>query len=505
VHDALAAHPALTLRHVECYAEGVEPRLLRVLRSARGGVRVLLLSRWGAAGAAALAGVPPPRALAAAMARRNTLRRLELDDGTFTTAEIAELVRELRAARAAPPAADDDGDDAPPTPPQAAAPLFGVPPAEAAADAAEAAEEAAAAACPLEITLHGHVPIAALWTLAQALEPRGQHGSSLDAMGTTASGDVDVLVLAKNAHARGVDAALLGALRSRRLALRRLGLYGLPRSEHALADGDDVACDDRHNGGGDAGANADADADARAHPQVAALAAALRSWTLPAPAPPAFVAAAAGAGAGAARPFTLPLAPGVSSLTQLSFADNGLSGADVAALLRAARAACPALESLCVSGNACGAAPAAAALGALIAHAAALREVSADGCGLGDRGAAALASGLARGAAPGGANAVTALHLARNGIGDAGACRLAAALRARHPPAVRPRETASLSRLFPFSRSPRLITHSRLLSAPRAARGAGPVRQRHPLRRRRRARRRAVRIVVVIVIVAVCA
>jgi hypothetical protein len=84
--EALEAHPALSLRHVECYAEGVEPRMLRVLRSARGGVRVLLLSRWGAAAPGALGGAPPPRALAAALARRNTLRRLELDDGTFTTA-----------------------------------------------------------------------------------------------------------------------------------------------------------------------------------------------------------------------------------------------------------------------------------------------------------------------------------------------------------------------------------------------------------------------------------
>jgi hypothetical protein len=329
-------------------------------------------------------------------------------------------VHELRAARAEPPPHTEDGtaaaaegddtdDDAAPHNAHAHVAL-GMTSADAAADAAEAAADAASARCPLEITLHGHVPIASLWTLAQALEPRGE-----EAMGTTAP-DVDVMVLAKNVHARGVDAPLLGALRSRRVALRRLGLYDLPRSEHALADADDDVDDD----------------DSRAHPLVAQLAVSMCAWTLHAP-------GGAGVSGVHVRAFSAPLAPGFGWLTQLSFADNGLSSADVAALLRALRHAAPALEALCLSGNAAGAAPACAALAALVAHAPSLREVSADGCALGDAGAAALAAGLVAGAAPGGGggNACVALHLARNGIGDAGAARLAAALRARHQPAVR--------------------------------------------------------------------
>ena len=83
IDEALAAHPHLTLVDLECYADAVDGALLSALRQGRAGVRLLLLSRWGAAlGPGAL---PPARALAAALRGHPTLLRLELDESTFST------------------------------------------------------------------------------------------------------------------------------------------------------------------------------------------------------------------------------------------------------------------------------------------------------------------------------------------------------------------------------------------------------------------------------------
>lgn len=81
----MTAFPHLSLVDIECYSDAVDASLLSALRSARGGVRLLLLSHWGHTVDTAPGAPPPARALAEALRGHPTLLRLDLDDGTFTT------------------------------------------------------------------------------------------------------------------------------------------------------------------------------------------------------------------------------------------------------------------------------------------------------------------------------------------------------------------------------------------------------------------------------------
>ena len=81
------------MHHARTTTSSCKP-LCRIDVSGEGaGVRLLLLSHWGHAEEAAPGELPPARALTAVLRGHPTLRQLDLDDGTFTTAGAPLLER----------------------------------------------------------------------------------------------------------------------------------------------------------------------------------------------------------------------------------------------------------------------------------------------------------------------------------------------------------------------------------------------------------------------------